>query len=125
MGGTLTNVWGVEATRVPIEHIADDGVLFVEEEFCQVGCDLEARALHLASVLEHYLESLEHTYGVGCAKQGGFAYAPGAKKLMVELGDTIVRLREAGLILEEACVAYVNSVDRADRRLTRDSVSVL
>lgn len=90
------------------EHADDDGVLLIEEEFRWAGRNLEARASHLASVLQRYLVTLEQ-------RQSGSNLR---RSTETALHDAIAHIQEAGLILEEACNAYVNDVDKADRRLT-------
>jgi hypothetical protein len=82
------------------EYAGDGGVVLLEEEFRQVGRYLEARATHLASVLERHLDHIE-------------------RPLVNTLSDTVSQIKEAGAILGETCTAYVDGIDRADRRLAR------
>lgn len=80
------------------ERAGDGGVVLFEEEFRQAGRELEARAVHLASVLERYLDHIE-------------------RPLVSTLSDAITQIQEAGRILGETCTTYVESVDEADREL--------
>jgi hypothetical protein len=123
--------------------IGDDGVVFVEDEFCQAGRVLEERATQLASALERYrenLESLGHLETRGAPERASTSGSPvslsarhdviaplsarGAKKAVAALADASARMREAGRILEEACVAYVEGVNDADQSLSRGKASM-
>jgi hypothetical protein len=93
----VTNTPDAKA-ETSFERAGDGGVVLLEEEFRQAGRDLEARAVHLASVLERYLDHIE-------------------RPLVSTLSGTIAQIQEAGLILGETCTAYVERVDRADKQL--------
>jgi hypothetical protein len=124
MGATLINVPNAGTEHAALKHAvleqtAHDGVVFVEEEFCRAGHEFEARASQLAVLLERYLEhkEQEHKDGAVCVKDIKYT-AP----LVSSLADVAARIRQAGFILEETCVAYVKAVNETDRSLSRDKI---
>jgi hypothetical protein len=103
------------------ERAGDGGVVLHEEEFRQVGHDLEARAVHLATVLKQYLEHLErpHIERNSPLSEGFERGSSSQRSAVAALDDAATQIREAGFALGETCVSYVEGVDKADRQFAR------